>query len=207
MFDMIFFDFDGVIVDSFDAAFAVNKMIHPLLTADMYRKRFEGNINESKPEKEVEKEYRPNIDFFREYEPLLLRCDIFPEMERVVRTLSHNHRLIIISSTATGLIKKFLTLHGIEDCFLEIMGNDIHKSKIAKIGMAAAKFEIDPKRCLFITDTLGDVKEAGHVGCRTIGVSWGYQSKETLLKGRPDRIVDSASELLSAVSDKAFNGS
>ncbi len=38
---IVFFDFDGVLADSFDAAFTVNKMIHPLITEDIYRKRFE----------------------------------------------------------------------------------------------------------------------------------------------------------------------
>jgi beta-phosphoglucomutase-like phosphatase (HAD superfamily) len=57
----IFFDFDGVIADSFSAAYAVNKMIFPSDTEDSYRKRFEGNINEAVSHKD---EPRANIDFF-----------------------------------------------------------------------------------------------------------------------------------------------
>ena len=42
----ILFDFDGVIADSYAPAFEVQKMICPHLTEEVYRKRFEGNIND-----------------------------------------------------------------------------------------------------------------------------------------------------------------
>jgi len=41
----ILFDFDGVIADSFSAAFAVNKKVFPSITEQEYRDRFLGNIN------------------------------------------------------------------------------------------------------------------------------------------------------------------
>ena len=44
---MIFFDFDGVVADSFSAAFAVSKMLHPHLEKADYVSRFDGNINEA----------------------------------------------------------------------------------------------------------------------------------------------------------------
>ena len=69
---IVFFDFDGVIVDSFAAAFAVNKLVHPLITEEVYRKRFEGNINESPEEESLKKTRNDHVDFFAEYEPRLM---------------------------------------------------------------------------------------------------------------------------------------
>jgi phosphoglycolate phosphatase-like HAD superfamily hydrolase len=77
------------------------------------------------------------------------------------------------------------------------MGNDVHKSKIAKIEMALDKYRIDANDCLFITDTLGDIKEAHHMKVPTVAVTWGYQSIETLAKGNPSRIVNTSQKLLS----------
>ena len=197
---IVFFDFDGVIVDSFAAAFAVNKLIHPLITEEIYRKRFEGNINDSAEEESLKETRNNHVDFFAEYEPRLMQCPVFPTTKDVIASASKDRVLIIISSTTTDLIEKFLALHGIGDHFAEVMGNDVHKSKIAKIGMALARYGADAPDCVFITDTLGDIKEAHHMNVPTIAVTWGYQSGETLGKGAPSSIVSTPKELMQALA-------
>jgi phosphoglycolate phosphatase len=67
--------------------------------------------------------------------------------------------------------------------------------------MTFDKYGIGAEDCLFITDTLGDIKEAHHMKVPTVAVTWGYQSIETLKKGAPPRIVNTPQELLS-VFDK-----
>ena len=196
---LIFFDFDGVIADSFDAAFKVSKMIHPLLEEEDYRRRFDGNINETAVSSRVQKEYRPDIDFFTEYGPLLLKSPIFIGMKNVAVELSKKYILVIVSSTTTNLISEYLKVHGMGHCFAEIMGNDVHKSKIKKIGMALDKYEVTPDECLFMTDTLGDIKEARHMGVKAIAVAWGYHSKESLEQGDPFAIARTTQELLDLV--------
>jgi HAD superfamily hydrolase (TIGR01549 family) len=193
----IFFDFDGVIADSFSAAFAVNKMIFPTSTEDDYRKRFEGNINEAASLKD---EPKTDVDFFTEYTLLLPKCPIFEGMEEVVKKLAASHTLIIVSSTISDLIKEYLKSHQLDNYFTEVMGNDIHKSKITKIEMALSKYGMSEDDCLFITDTLGDIKEAHHVGIKAIAVTWGYQSRQTLELGQPSAIVDTPAELLEKTS-------
>ncbi len=44
---IVLFDFDGVILDSFEGTFEVNKTLESTLTREWMRKRFEGNINDS----------------------------------------------------------------------------------------------------------------------------------------------------------------
>ncbi|HVO28755.1 MAG TPA: HAD hydrolase-like protein [Candidatus Paceibacterota bacterium] len=168
---LIFFDFDGVIADSFSAAFGVNKMMSPSVSEDDYRKRFDGNINESAANVPAKEEPRTDIDFFREYRPLLLKSRIFPDVPEVIKKLAGEFTLVIVSSTITNLIAEYLELHDIEQCFSEIMGNDVHTSKIKKIEMAMEKYEIASGDCWFVTDTLGDIKEAHHAGVKTIAVT------------------------------------
>jgi phosphoglycolate phosphatase len=193
---LIFFDFDGVIADSFSPAFRVSKMIHPLLEPEDYRRRFDGNINETVVDSRVQKEHRPDIDFFTEYGPLLLGCRVFPGMRNVIEKLEKEYSLVIVSSTTTSLISEFLKKHHMEHHFAEIMGNDIHKSKIKKIGMALDKYKVAPSECFFVTDTLGDINESRHMGVEAIAVTWGYHSKESLIKGNPFAVADTTEELL-----------
>lgn len=55
--------------------------------------------------------------------------------------------------------------------------------------------------CVFITDTLGDMREAEEHGMEAIGCSWGFHPHTTLEKGLPFRIVDMPTELPDAVAN------
>jgi phosphoglycolate phosphatase len=173
----ILFDFDGVIADSFDLAFSVSQMICPDLPVDGYKKRFEGNINDWIDSVNVHNENcRHDVDFFTEL-------------------------LIIISSTITSPISEFVKKYDLEKYFKEILGNDIHHSKVEKIKMVFEKYATSADQCVFVTDTLGDMLEAEKTGVGAIGVSWGFHSHETLRKGNPFKIVDKPEDLSVAISD------
>jgi phosphoglycolate phosphatase len=199
----ILFDFDGVIADSFRPAFEIQKMICPHLTKDIYRKRFEGNINDWREPINVHtEECRHDIDFFTEYIPRMKNeVQIMPGMKEVVIELEKNYTLIVISSTITSPIQEFLEGHDLTNHFAQIMGNDVHASKVEKMKMVFEKFGAEPKDCVFITDTLGDMREAEKMSVGTIGITWGFHTPETLLRGKPFRLVEKPNDLLTAVAD------
>lgn len=109
----VFFDFDGVIADSFKSAFEVQKIICPHLTEDEYRKRFEGNINEWEAPVNVHtKECRHDVDFFTEYIPRMKNeIQIVPQMKEVIVKLHKKYTLVVISSTITSPIREFFGDH------------------------------------------------------------------------------------------------
>ncbi len=203
----ILFDFDGVIVDSFKPAFDVQKMRCPHLTEENYRKRFEGNINDWQDPADVHTpECRLDLDFFKEYIPRMkTEVRVVPQMESVISELEKQYTLIVISSTISAPIKELLEFEGLAPHFAEIMGNDVHKSKIEKMKMVFAKYGAAPSDCVFITDTLGDMREAEKMNVAAIGVAWGFHSIDTLEKGKPFRIVKTSKELLGAVGDYFSN--
>lgn len=199
----ILFDFDGVITDSFRPAFEIQKMICPHLTEDIYRKRFEGNINDWEEPINVHTEAcRHDIDFFAEYIPRMKNeVQIVHGMKDVLIELEKNYIMVVISSTITSPIQEFLKEHNLANHFTQIMGNDVHKSKIEKIKMVFKKYGAEAKDCVFITDTLGDMREAEKMNVGVIGITWGFQTSETLLKGKPFRLVKKPNDLLTTVSD------
>ena len=189
----VLFDFDGVIVDSFQAAMEVNGLIYSDFTEDDYRKQFEGNVNDESARWGDRR--KSNLDFFTEYAPKLPKQKIFHGMIDVIVSLGKKYNLIIISSTTSNLIKNYLEIHKLDHNFTEIWGNDIHKSKTEKIKMVFEKYETDAQNCIFITDTLGDIKEAKEAGVKSIAVSWGFNGRELLEKGNPLVIVDQPEEI------------
>ncbi len=196
----ILFDFDGVIADSFRPAFEVNKMMCPHITEDDYRKRFNGNINDWEEPIHTD-DCRKDMNFFEEYIPKMKGVKVVPGILGVIENLSHTYALIIISSTITSPIQEFIERYRATQYFIEIMGNDVHKSKVEKIKMVFSKYNINSKQCIFITDTLGDMKEASQLGVSSIGIIWGFQDKETLMKGNPITITKNPKELLLAITN------
>ena len=126
---------------------------------------------------------------------------IMPEMKDIIIGLKKNYTLIVISSTITSPIQEFLEEHDLANHFAQIMGNDIHKSKVEKMKIVFEKYAVEAKNCVFITDTLGDMREAEKMGIGTIGITWGFHTPETLLRGKPFRLVEKPKDLLTAVAD------
>ena len=198
----IFFDFDGVIADSFAVALDVHKIICPDMTEDDYRKMFEGNVNDWESAVSHNENCRHDIDWFATYVPRMTN-EVRPieGIGSVIAELAKLYQLIIISSTITSPIHEFMQKFDLAHHFVEIMGNDVHASKVEKIKMVFAKYGTSPERCVFITDTLGDMKEATQAGVGSIVVSWGFNKLGILAKGDPFRIVHQPHEIPSTVSE------
>ena len=207
MKNYILFDFDGVIADSYSVAFEVQKKICLNMTDEEYKKGFEGNINDwlHHPENSHTKDCRHDLDFFEEYIPRMENeVDIVSGMKEVITELEKNYVLIVISSTITSPIEDFLRKHDLYSHFDCVMGNDVHKSKVEKIKMVFERYNTKEENCVFVTDTLGDMKEAQEMNVASIGVAWGFHDKETLQKGKPFKIVEKPEELVGVI-EGVFN--
>ncbi|MDO8663681.1 MAG: HAD hydrolase-like protein [Candidatus Wildermuthbacteria bacterium] len=202
---LILFDFDGVIADSFSIAFEINKIIDPnIITKSDYQKHFDGNIydcrknNTSYGEEEIK---RIDEEFFARYIPRMEEVKIFPDMKEVIAKLGKSYILIIISSTIRTHIIDFLKRNNITSYFKEISGSKIvDPNKTERIKMVFEKYGVKPSDCVFITDTLGDMREANSVGVQSIGVSWGFQDKNNLQKGNPVSIAEKPEDICLLVS-------
>ncbi len=203
----ILFDFDGVIADSLHVGLSLNLKTCATMTKERYLDAFEGNVHDW--DKNTESWHSPDCKhtitqggWFDVYIPLMRKhVTIFPEVASVLKKLAEKYTFIIISSSPTEPIQEFLWKNGIDSYFTEVLGSDIHKSKVEKIKMVFKKHKVTHKDCIFVTDTLGDMREAREMNVDCIGTSWGYHEPERLLKGKPFRIVDTPNDLIIAVSD------
>lgn len=189
-------DFDGVILDSFNAVLKINQALEPLLTGDVYRARFNGSMGEY-----TKKHTTPDsvAQFFASYDNSVGEMPIVPGMRTVVEDLAQDYQLIIISSSHSSSIRKCLVLHGIESYVTEVLGYDVEVSKTEKVKTVLENYQIKSKETLYITDTLGDILEARAAGVESIAVSWGYHDVETLKKGEPIAIVPDPLSLKPAI--------
>jgi HAD superfamily hydrolase (TIGR01509 family) len=197
--NIILFDFDGVVADSFALAYSVNRTVFPDLEEGEYRGAFEGNINDWAKEK-MQSRHRTDVNFVSEYAS---RADaevtLVAGVQPVLDALSERYVLIVVSSSTSDFINTFNMKHGLSKYFTEILGNDVHTSKIEKMKMTMQKYHESPDQYVFVTDTLGDAREAEHMGIGVIGVSWGFHTHATLQKDRALTIVDVPADLPQAI--------
>ena len=194
------FDFDGVLVDSFAATFRTYKEFYPKISEEEFGDFFLGNIYDTMRKYEQKNSVSLDVEKFRKkYSSRLLHQLPVLKMKDLIRKITPRFLLIIISSTTSRAIKKYLEKHGMDHYFAKIYGGDVHKSKTAKIQMVFKTYRAKPDKCVFITDTLGDIREAKKCQVKAIAVAWGFHDKKVLLRGDPHAVVERPEDLPDAI--------
>lgn len=199
---LFLFDFDGVIVDSlavYEKTVKDNleKINQPIVQSrEEFLELFEDNFYESLKNKGIDLDV-----FMKAAEDILANVKIsdmkpFPEIAPVLKELHKNHCLIVVSSNDCASIKEALELFNYDGYFKEILGSDFMFSKKEKILYAANKFQVALEDIYYIGDTTGDIKEGKQAGVKTVGVTWGWHSKEKMAAAGPDFLLDDPGELM-----------
>lgn len=196
---LVMFDFDGVLIDTLPILFAISSEVNKGIGIEEYKARFDGNVRASM--KEFGGKYNMHPNFLEMYSGKTRTLDIPQVLKDTIQELDKNYTLIIVSSSPTSLIKDILERENLNQFFPDILGSDVHNSKVEKIQMSLGKYQALANDAVFITDTLGDIKEANECKVKSIAVSWGFHEKERLQKGNPAKILDNPVELLTTVED------
>jgi phosphoglycolate phosphatase len=119
---------------------------------------------------------------------------IFAGLADIVRDLSVRHVLGIVTTNSTQNVIAFLIEHGLEDCIRAIYGVDLPGSKAEKISQARDQFAAG-EEVFMIGDSASDMHAASEATAKSIGVSWGHQSVDMLIRAKADYIVYSPKAL------------
>ncbi|MFA6082375.1 MAG: HAD-IA family hydrolase [Patescibacteria group bacterium] len=194
---IIFFDFDGVIVNTFFDAYNIMRQTNPNLTEDEYRQIFNTGVYRSIQQDGIV----PVDNFFDQYDAKIVHDPVKDGIAPLLPDLAKDFTLVIISSTYTASIKRYLDENNLSEYFTQVLGGDVDHSKTNKIRRVLADTGIDAVQSILITDTSGDVIEAESAGVKSIAVSWGYQDKQTLQKSHAVVVVDDVDQLEREIRD------
>lgn len=202
MSKIIIFDLDGVLVDSNKLTVEDFYNVHPNAGEELYRETLCGNfIEESakltdfkKIETPEEKEARLN-----KYIKDKKECVLFDGIAELVKDLFASGQTLCLNTSA-GKTTCFPVLerHGILDLFDFLGTKEVSIKKTEKFKMIKEKYSVDSKDMIFITDTLGDIREADHENVPTIAVTWGIHDHAYFNREPHENlvaIVDSVSKL------------
>lgn len=209
--NLIIFDFDGVLADSFDTFYPLirdgMKQIGLPFTEQHYRNFFVGNVHQGfkdfiKDERKylIFKEFRSaNYDGY--YYDKKHGAKLFPGASNFIKKLSKKYTLAIASSGKKDNIENLLKENGIVDLFGSILADFSH-SKEKMIVELLNKFRTKPEETVFITDTVGDIKVAKKCGLRTVAVTWGFHPRQLLLTAHPGYVATDFSHLTKILDSK-----
>ena len=201
MIKLLIFDYDGVIFDTADIAYNLvkkecNKYCKaPIKTRQDFMDVYKINFYESMKKRGVKKEDMKKI--IKESLEILSKkkLRIHPGMKSAVKKLSQTHSLAVVSSNYDIVMKKNLKKHGILECFDFILGTEAGKSKQQKVKSLLKNEKLSFPEAVFITDTVGDIKEAKKAKVKAMAVTWGFHTKQMLKNAKPDFIVQKPSQM------------
>lgn len=175
----IIFDFDGVIADTRDILFTIFRELHPAISEEDFLMHFDGNVYED-PRVRFTPEAAEHLH--TEYCNRINIGNVEAAIEPVKR-LKADYRLFIISSGDERGIRSILSKAGFKDHFDAIYGHNTHTSKITKFEMLRDQFNVALDDAVFVTDTLGDVREAKQLNIKTVAETFGFHTRERLEQG------------------------
>lgn len=208
---LIIFDFDGVLVDSFDAwhkinVYAFKKALGKNFTKEQYRDCYIDDLNKglekfagskkNYQKLKVFKKARGEELFFKYYS----RVKLFPFVKSLVFQLE-KHKVkpvIITSSTNPAFVVEMLRKFKLDKNFAVSLSSK-GGSKVTHLKEVLRKFNFKPTDVYFVTDTYNDIKWGKEVGLKTIAVLWGYHGKQVLKRAKPDFIIKDYQKIFSII--------
>jgi len=199
---IIIFDLDGVLFDSIALTEQFFSERYPGLTKEMQLEILRGNFHEglkniTLPKKEqTEEEAKARSALHTENKSKVPMYDGAKELLGALHT--EGYILALNTSAYEKNCLPLLERAGVASLFDFLGTAEISKSKVDKFKVIEEKYGLDNKNVLFITDTVGDIREAGEVNVGTVAVTWGAHSKDYFTREKYKNlmgIVDTFEEL------------
>ena len=199
---VIIFDMDGVLFDTIP--FTRKSFIErrPGLTEEMYNEIHSGNFHveaEKYSHLKIRETEEETQKFYAEYGEQKSKTVPFDGIKDLLTDLHNKGYLLVLNTNAYA--KNTLPLlknSGFDELFDFVAPAEVSKDKVEKFKLIEEKYKTDKGDLLFVTDALGDVKDAEVAGVPTIAVTWGVHNRSFFVREKHSNliaIVDTVKEL------------
>ena len=204
----IMFDVDGTIFDTGEGVsasilYALEKMGEKPLPAETLRKFIGPPLIDGFMQFAGFSEEKANtaIAYYREfYTPKgVYMAKLYDGIESLFSDLYNaGKKLFVISSKPTVFVQKLFAKYNIDNSFKDIAEVRFDNCEISKADLIESvikKYGLDISDTVMIGDRKFDIDGAKEIGVRSIGVTYGFGSRDELLRHGADFIADSAEEI------------
>lgn len=199
-YDTLIFDFDGTLVDSLPLQITILKQLagryHLPQLSDT-----EISILRQQSLRQLINKYHISVWrlFFltREVQAQMQQqwqqVAIFPGFQRLLPELARSYQLAIVTSNSKVNVERILAKLTVYFFCIEAEKKLFAKAK--KIKKILKKFNLSPKRALYIGDEVRDIEACHQAGIDCVAVTWGLNDQATLQAAQPTYLVKNVAEL------------
>ncbi len=200
----LIFDFDGTIADTYNIVFEIiSEIFHKRgvkIPKDRKKPRSMGAREKLKKYKIPRRGVILLTRVCRRHLKKKIRAvKTFPRLKSVLKKLKKKYRLGIVTSNSKDNVEIFLKNNGLNEVFDFIETGNPLFGKHRRLKKAIKKHGYKKFEVIYIGDETRDIKAAKKVGVKIVAVSWGYESRPCLNKGKPDYLITKPERLLKIV--------
>ncbi|NJM22332.1 MAG: HAD-IA family hydrolase [Richelia sp. RM2_1_2] len=206
---VIIFDFDGTIADTVDALVTIaNGLAVEFSYAQITSEELV--ILRNLTSREIFK--YSGIPLFKI--PFLLKKvkrelkNKIPELKPILGIQSalielkdNGNRLGIITSNSKGNVKEFLKINNMDSLFEFIHTGVTIFGKTTIINNVLRQKQLKTQEVIYVGDETRDIEASKKANIRVIGVTWGFNSEEALVKQNPDFLIHHPQELVELIKN------
>lgn len=200
----LIFDFDGTLVDSFDAAIQKFNLI-----------AYDLNLNKISPQQACEFKHLSSKELFKQLNipffkiPMLLRqartsmreeissLGTFIDLPDVLKELHQQHySLGILTSNSMENVISWLEKQQMSQFFDFIHAESSYFGKKYLLKKLIQNYQMNPQNTFYIGDETRDVEAAHKSKIGSIAVAWGFNSEKTLSESNPTYIAKAPKDIL-----------
>jgi len=205
MLEAIIFDWDGVLNNSahtFYKAYlsVLEKLGLPTLTFSDFHKLWESDYRRFEEKIGITRDKRKVSDkiWLDSYMKLKEETRLFPEARDFLLKIKKDYRVALVTVGSLKRITIEIDRYGLEGIFdVIVTGDDTEKLKPDPEGLnvCTEKLNVNPKNCVYVGDSRGDILAAKNAGMISIFVTWGYHDLSILKDTKPSYMVNNFNEL------------
>jgi len=201
---LIAFDYDGVIVDSLHHNLSVAEQACRHLGLKSFPTYNDIEQLENMSFEDLGRQIKVPENQIKDFTAFIFdrlaqdtnTLSIFEGISDLLLQLNKKHTLVVVTTNTQKVVERFINKHGLEKCFVRIMGDEWQGSKQEKIIHVAQQFNFEKHLVYLVGDTISDIREARLAGINSIAVTWGYQSRNKLLEKSPNYIAETPQDIL-----------
>lgn len=205
--NLIVFDFDGTIVDSFAILIKTTNCLardfgySPISSSQIPLMRTL-SLRERIQQLGIPKWKLPFFlrRFRQELNQFLSDLQFVEGMKEILLEIEkHNYRLGIVTSNSRHNVEDFLRLQKLNHLFEFIYGGRVLSGKTSRLKKLVKLNQFNSQQLIYVGDETSDIKAAKGAGVTNIAVSWGFNTQDVLAKEAPDVLIDRPDQLLAAI--------
>jgi phosphoglycolate phosphatase-like HAD superfamily hydrolase len=202
----VIFDWSGTLSNNVDIFVKVCELMFKELGKEPLSKK-ELKDNFTLPYMSFWNKYFPDLtkekqdQLFRKYVYQFENAKLYGSVIQILDFLKkNNYKIFVLSSDPIIRLSSEIKESGVE-LYLEKYYADVHK-KEEVLPQIIKEYSLDINDSFYVGDTSGDVDAGKYAGVKTIGISWGFQSKHKLAESKPDYLIDDIIELKQIIEDE-----